>query len=155
RNGYVSNATPTQPDLLAVDLSSARVRVALQFMEGIRNGQPLGALLGYQFERRLHDRHNEAEVDRFIYQIRKAFPLQSKRIAETKNADADSAAIEVVEARNVCDGLLLVEHVRTNSIKTYPWGKPLDPANPAQQAIIDQEVQELFKIQDAISDVVI
>jgi hypothetical protein len=155
RNGYVANATPAQPDLLAVDLSSARVRVALQFMEGVRNGQSLGALLGYQLERRLHDRHNESEMDRFIYQIRKAFPLRAKRILETTNADADSAAIETVEARNVCDGELLLEHVRTNPVKTYPWNKPLDPANPTEQAIIDQEVQELFKIQDAISDVVI
>lgn len=155
RNGYVANATPTQSNLLAVDLSSARVRVALQFMEGIRNGQSLGALLGYQLERRLHDRHNEAETDRLIYQIRKAFPLAAKHLRETTDADAETAAIEAIEARNVCDGVLLLEHVRTNPVKTYPWGKPLAPALPPQQAIIDQEVGELFAIQDAIADVVI
>ncbi|QYF93701.1 hypothetical protein KY495_00195 [Massilia sp. PAMC28688] len=153
RNGYVANATPAQPDLLAIDLSSARVRIAIQFMEGMRNGQPLGALLGYQFERRLHDRHNEAEVDRFIYQVRKAFPLASKHLAETASAEADNAAIEAVEARNVCDGLLLIEHVRTSAIKTYPWGKALEPASATQRAIIDEEVLNLFQIHDAISDV--
>ena len=154
-NGYVSNATPAQPDLLAVDLSSARVRTAIQFMEGIRNGQPLGALLGYQFERRLHDRHNEAEMDRFIYQVRKAFPLAAKRLVESTNPEADSAPIQAVEARNVCDGLLLIEHVRTSAVKTYPWGKPLEPANPTQRGIIDEEVKHLFEIHDAISDVAI
>jgi hypothetical protein len=153
RNGYLNNATPATPDLLAVDISSSRVRVALQFIEGIRNGQPLGALLGYQFERRLHDRHDDAETDRFIYQVRKAFPLAAKRMADTVEGDAKDTAIENIEARNVCDGLLLLEHVRTNPIKTYPWSKDLDPANPAQQAIIDEEVAALFEIQDAIADV--
>ena len=122
RSGYLNNASPAQPTLFAVDLSSARVRVALQFLEGIRNGQPLGALLGYQFERRLHDRHDEAEVDTFIYQVRKAFPLAAKRIADTVDAAAADTAIENIEARNVCDGLLLVEHVRTAANKTYSVG---------------------------------
>jgi hypothetical protein len=154
-NGYLSNATPTQPDLLAVDLSSERVRTAIQFMEGVRNGQPLGALLGYQFERRLHDRHNEAEMDRFIYEVRKAFPLASKRLIETANAEAENAPIQAVEARNVCDGLLLIEHVRTSAVKTYPWGKPLEAASDTQRGIIDEEVRNLFQIHDAISDVAI
>lgn len=155
RNGYVSNANPAQPDLLAIDLSSARVRTAVQFMEGIRNGQPLGALLGYQLERRLHDRHKEAEMDRFIYQIRKAFPLAAKRLVDTANAEAENAPIQAIEARNVCDGLLLIEHVRKSAVKTYPWGKPIEPANDTQRAIIDEEVRGLFQIHDAISDVAI
>ncbi len=155
RSGYLQNATPGTPSLLAVDLSSSRVRIALQFIEGIRNGQPLGALLGYQLERRLHDRHAEAEMDRFIYQIRKAFPLMAKRIAESVEAGADTASIQSVEARNVCDGMLLLEHVRGSEVKTYPWGKSLDPAGPTEQGIIDQEVAVLFEIQDAIADVAV
>jgi hypothetical protein len=155
RNGYLSNAAPASPGLFAVDLSSSRVRVALQFIEGARNGQPLGALLGYQLERRLHDRHAEAEMDHLIYQVRKAFPLAGKRIRESVDARAEDAAIEQVEARNVCDGVLLLEHVRTNPVKSYPWGKALEPATPTQQLIIDQEVAALFEIHDAIADVVI
>ena len=155
RSGYLHNATPSTPSLFAVDLSSSRVRIALQFIEGIRNGQSLGALLGYQFERRLHDRHAEAEVDRFIYQVRKAFPLAAKRITETVEEGAETASIESVEARNVCDGMLLLEHVRNSAVKTYPWGKDLEPANPTEQGIIDQEVTALFEIQDAIADVAI
>ncbi len=155
RSGYLRNATPSAPSLLAVDLSSSRVRIALDFIEGIRNGQSLGALLGYQLERRLHDRHAEAEMDRFIYQIRKAFPLAAKRIADSVDADAGSAAIQSVEARNVCDGMLLLEHVRTSAVKTYPWGKDLEGANPTEQAIIDQEVSALFEIQDAVADVAV
>jgi hypothetical protein len=155
RNGYLSNAVPASPDLFAIDVSSARVRISLQFIEGMRNGQSLGALLGYQFERRLHDRYNEAEMDHLIYQVRKAFPLASKRLKDSVDAPAEDAAIEEVEARNVCDGEQLLKHVRTNPIKTYPWGKDLEAATPTQQTIIDQEVAALFEIHDAIADVVI
>src|SRR4029450_2992719 len=80
RNGYLAHATPSTPDLMKVNLSSERVRLALGFIEGIRNGQSLGALLGYQFERGLHDRHNLAEVDEFIFKMRKEFPLRAKQL---------------------------------------------------------------------------
>lgn len=75
RNGYVANATPEQPDLLKVNLSSERVRRALRIIEGIRGGQSLATLLGYEFERGLHDRYQMAECDRFIYPLRLVFPL--------------------------------------------------------------------------------
>ena len=42
-------------DLLAIDLSSERVRLATWLLDGVRQGQPLGALLGYRFERRLQE----------------------------------------------------------------------------------------------------
>jgi hypothetical protein len=155
RSGYLGNAAPAAPDVFAIDLSSSRVRVALQFIEGIRNGQPLGALLGYQFERRMHDRHAEAEMDALIYEIRRAFPLASKRITDSVPPEAEEAPIEQVEARNVCDGVLLLEHVRTNPVKTYPWGKELEAATSDQQTIIDQEVKSLFEIHDAIADVAV
>ena len=75
------------PQTLAVNLSSDRVRLALSLLEGIRNGQSLGALLGYRFERGLHDDHGLAEVDKFIYPLRKAFPLVGRRA----RADQDAA----------------------------------------------------------------
>ena len=57
RTGYLANASPGNPGTLAVNLSSERVRTALTFLDGIRAGQSLGALLGYRLERGLHDRH--------------------------------------------------------------------------------------------------
>jgi hypothetical protein len=57
RNAYLSHATPAERNLFGVNLSSARVRVAQTYVEGIRNGQGLAALLGYEFERGLHERH--------------------------------------------------------------------------------------------------
>jgi hypothetical protein len=153
RNGYLHNATPSEPGLLAVNLSSERVRRALQFLEGIRNGQSLGALLGYQFERALHDRYEEAEVDFFIHEIRKAFPLRARRIKDTL-PDEDEP-IEHIEARNVVDGSRLTEHVRNSAVKTYPWGKNLQRGTAEQESIINQELDRLLDTQDAIADLAV
>ncbi len=152
RNGYLVNATPATPDLLAVDLSSARVRVALEFLEGMRNGQSLGALLGYELERRLHDRHADAEVDFFVYELRRAFPLLAKRVASSVDAAAKAAPIDAVEARNVCDGLRLLDFVRDASTQAYPWGLDLKRGSGTEEAVVNQEVMALFEIQDAIAD---
>ena len=72
--------SPANPGTLAVNLSSDRVRVALTFLDGIRAGQSLGALLGYRLERGLHDRHAIAETDRFIKGLRQAFPLVAAKL---------------------------------------------------------------------------
>jgi hypothetical protein len=47
----------------AVQLTSSRVRVARRLFDGIRQGQSLGALLGYDVERRLHDRQLDDLID--------------------------------------------------------------------------------------------
>ena len=98
-----------RPDALAVNLSSARVRAALGLIEGIRNGQPLGALLGYRLQRGLHDRHAPLELDRFIHRAAQGVP--ARRRPAGVDPDADGVPIEAIEARNVVDGLKLVEHV--------------------------------------------
>jgi uncharacterized protein YdcH (DUF465 family) len=153
RNGYLANATPSNPDSLAVNLSSDRARRAVSAIEGIRAGQSLGALLGYQFERGLHDRHNLAEVDEFIYDLRKAFPLRAKQLKST--LPPDDTSIEAIEARNVLDGLKLVEHIRATNNATYPFGKTLPPATPAQAAAINAEVDRMLDTHDAVADVAI
>ena len=55
----------------AVDLSSRRVRLAHSLLDGIRDGQPLAALLGYRFERELHERG----LDAFVEPFRRLAPL--------------------------------------------------------------------------------
>jgi hypothetical protein len=153
RNGYRANVVPGQPDVLAVDLSSERVRLALGIIEGMRAGQKLGALLGYRFERALHDRTDGLELDRFVLPFRTAFPLVARKLKAT--APPDGTPIEAVEARNVLDGLEFVKHVRGNGPKTYPYGKsqhlPGD-ATAAERAAIDAEVARLVALQDAVAD---
>src|SRR5207249_2427042 len=52
---------------LALDLSSRRVRTARWVLSAVRAGQPLGAVLGYQFERDLTD----AGLQRYLAAFRK------------------------------------------------------------------------------------
>jgi hypothetical protein len=151
RNGYISNASPQNRQTMAVNLTSERVRTALAMIEGIRAGQGLGDLLGYQLERGLHDRHNLVEVDKFIYKLRKAFPLRADHFQSTKTAEG--VAIEAIEARNVVDGLALVEHIKETGSKTYPFGKPSLPvALPAEADAINAEVDRLLESHDAVAD---
>jgi hypothetical protein len=97
RNAHLTHARDDAPQLFAVDLSSRRVRLATALLDGVRQGQPLGALLGYQFERSLHERRLDDAIDEF----RALAPL----VASTAPASAQSA--ESVAAHNVVDGLKL------------------------------------------------
>jgi hypothetical protein len=154
RSGYLANATPNNPQTLKVDLSSDRVRIALSMLEGVRNGQSLGALLGYRFERELHDDYGLAEVDSFIYPLRKAFPLVADALGTTKTP-AD-VSIEAIEARNVIDGRKLVAYLNTSNQTTYPFGLSGLPAADATNATATQAISaaanRLRDVYDAISD---
>jgi hypothetical protein len=152
RNGYISNASTANPNTMAVNLTSERVRTALSMIEGIRAGQSLSDLLGYQIERGLHDRHGTVEVDRHIYTLRKAFPLRADRIKSTKTDEG--VAIEAVEARNVINGLSLVEQVTKSGKKTYPFGRTdlPDISDPLAVIAINEEVDRALEANDAVAD---
>lgn len=151
RNAYVSTASPDDAEVFAVNLSSDRVRRAMAVIEGLRNGQSLGALLGYQFERGLHDRHSLAEVDRFIYVLRDKFSLVANRLASTKTSEHDS--ITAIEARNVLDGEALANHIENASVKTYPYGLTGLPApGTAAGRAVAAEMERLVDTNDAVSD---
>ncbi len=151
RAGYLANAGQDNPDTLAVNLSSDRVRVALTLIEGIRNGQSLGALLGYRFERGLHDDFALAEVDKFIYPLRKAFPLVADAMASTKTDP--NIPIEAIEARNVLDGKKLVDRIQITNNKIYPYGLPDMPAaDPDQQQALNDVTNSLLDAYDALAD---
>lgn len=55
RNGARNAGAAGAPPLAGIDLSSDRVQRARWLLEGVRQGQSLGALLGYRFERRLQE----------------------------------------------------------------------------------------------------
>lgn len=156
RNGYLSNADPSNPGSLAVNLSSERVRLALGILEGMRGEQSLAALLGYQFERGLHDRH-DVEVDEYIYDLRKAFPLRGDRFSSTRTGAADELgeplSAKHIEARNVIDGLGLVEQIRASGNSLYPFDKAGLPDVPAaQRDAISAEAARIADIADAVAD---
>ena len=136
-----------------MDLSSRRVRLALGILEGMRNGQSLGALLGYQFERHLHDA-DTLSLRALVFGIRRQFPLVANQITTTKD---DTLAIETIAAMNVVDGLKLVRHVEASSVQTYPWGVAgLPPTtDPSQGPAIDAAVAHIRDVNDAVADLVL
>src|SRR6185369_16615054 len=91
-------------DLLAIDLSSERVRLATWLLDGVRQGQPLGALLGYRFERRLQ----EAGLAEFIFPFRELAPLVARKLDQP----ASSGPVEAIAANNVVDGLILLRRLQ-------------------------------------------
>jgi hypothetical protein len=155
RNGYLANATPANPESLAVNLTSERVRLAMGVIEGMRNGQSLSALLGYQLERGLHDQAG-LFLDSVIYELRKQFPLMANRFSNTQVSG--DTPIESIEARNVVDGLALVEHVQAQSgaNRNYPFGlgaKLPTITDSAALAAINAQVNHIMDINDAVADV--
>lgn len=148
RNGYLAN-----DGHLAVNLSSRRVRLALGILEGMRNGQSLGALLGYQFERHVHD-HGPLQVRDLIYHLRRAFPLAANQIAKTNTETGE--ARESIAAMNVVDGRKLVEHTERNSAFTYPFGMTSLPRRAAaQEAALTAALAYIRDINDAVADLVL
>jgi hypothetical protein len=87
RSGHLAHRQDTDSPF-AVDLSSRRVRLGLGLLDGIRQGQPLGALLGYRFERGLHEGHPGLQLDRDIAILRALAPLDDSSQAEADLRDA-------------------------------------------------------------------
>ena len=154
RSAYLANASRDDPDAMAVNLSSGRVRKALEALAGMRQGQSLAELLGYAFERGLHDATGFAEVDEFIYDLRLRFPLRSNRLNST--VPTEGVSIEAIEARNVVDGLRLLEHIEQEQVFTYPFGLPASvlraDATAAQREAIEREIASLRDLRDAVGD---
>jgi hypothetical protein len=120
--------------------------MAMEYIEGMRAGQDLAALLGYQIERGLHERHPGIELDEFIYTLRARFPLVSRRLTPVP----DGTPAEQIEARNVIDGYDLIEYVRTK-----PAGYPYDIAGlpTAGSAAGNAIVAEIALLEDALDSV--
>lgn len=81
-------------ELFDIDLSSRRVRLAEWLLDGVRQGQPLGVLLGYRFERGLHDHH----LDQFIAVFRKIAPYGELLKAQVamEQAEAEVARLRAL-----------------------------------------------------------
>jgi hypothetical protein len=142
RNGYLSHAAGIYTPAFAVDLSSARVRQALYLLEGMRQGQSLGALLGYFFEQGLHASGLEALQQPF----RLAYPIIANKM--TQYSAAPTAA---VAASNVVDGAALQQAWVAGTIG---WGAGGLPASgSAQYQTVSPLLDQLSDRLDALNDV--
>jgi hypothetical protein len=60
------------------------------------------------------------------------------------------------QARNVVDGLALVQHVSRSGMVHYPFGLAgLPPASPAEAGAIDAELARLLDVNDALADLAV
>ena len=167
RAGYISNqATEDLNNHFAINLSSERVRMALNLLEGVRNGQEVGAILGYQFERGLHERytHLGLELDKYIYAFREEFPLITQ---------VDSSISQTNQTANVVHGLDLLEEAETilegidydNNLSLYevlkakvkdhwPWLDQLVDTKEELDAVL-KEIDFMANAFDALGDIAI
>ena len=97
RSGYLSHAAADDAGPLAIDLSSDRVRLAESLLDGIRQGQQLGALLGYRFERNLHDH----QLGRFIAGFRRISWLAAVYGAQERLREAGTIPNALERAREI------------------------------------------------------
>ena len=164
RAGFHANAeTAEANNQMAVNLSSMRVRMALNLLNGIRNGQEAAAMLGYQFERGLHERylHVPLELDQYIYDFRDEFPL----------AIPVDEVVDLGETKltNVVNGLELLEFAQDfidskggppnngdnlfQSLKTFEseWWSHVGNANlsSASEEKRDAMLKEIDRLADA------
>ncbi|MFE5407234.1 hypothetical protein [Microbacterium sp. NPDC056569] len=134
-----------------IDLSSTRTREAVDIVRGMARGQELGALLGYRFERWLHER--DPVLNRLVPALRAHAPLVVGR--ETPPSSAGGAAFALTGA--VVDGLVLLQKragLRTALEKeqTYEgWSLPSDDEIRA----VDALVERLERLADAVSDLML
>jgi hypothetical protein len=98
-------------ETLAVNLTSRRARVARWLLAGVRRGQNLGSLIGYRFERGLHD----AGLDALIVDFRARYPSPVSPEPQEGPVDADlwNRSTAAIAARNVVDGVALARDAGT------------------------------------------
>jgi hypothetical protein len=91
RSGYLAFPGEGNSRPFAVNLTSRRVRLAEYLLDGVREGQPLGALLGYRFERALHERR----LDVYIAPFRRIAPFGELAKAEVAAQDTADEAVRL------------------------------------------------------------
>ena len=140
RSAYLTHKpTATGPQSpLEITLTSSRVRLGLSLLDGIRQGQPLGALLGYRLERSLHD----AGLETLIQPLRAIAPLND-------TPDTSTTTVESVPANNVVDGLALLTAIFPNGTLATGMGLPTDAATRDK---LTQTLQTLTDAIDATAD---
>ena len=164
-------------ELLDIDLSPGRVRAARQVLDGVRQGQMLGDLLGYRFERRLLERsksYNESHGDSIVlpkykFALRQAFPGKEGQLDHGGGeGSADLDVGTAAAASDVLDGYTLYttwqEHVAENDEDGFFGDIEYDGENAstllgamsgAERSAMEALLEEIEAIVDAVTDLLI
>jgi hypothetical protein len=141
RNAYLTHLGDTASPY-AIDLSSAQVRMGRFVLDSVRNGQPVGAVLGYLLERAFHDDHAESLID----PVRQVAPLVANKTEDS------SEPAETISARNVVDGLVLRDKWKANKLFDVPGGLP---GTIAHRDVLERELGVLDRHIDAVADLLL
>jgi hypothetical protein len=141
RNAYLTHLGQTDSPY-AIDLSSAQVRMGRFILDNVRNGQPIGAVLGYMLERAFHEHRAESLID----PLRQIAPLVANKI-EDSGEPAESVA-----ARNVVDGLTLRNKWKAKQLFDVPGGLP---GTVAHRDVLEQQLAQLEHNVDAVADLLL
>jgi hypothetical protein len=137
RSAYLNHESDDETALLALQLNSPRVRQALQLLDGMQNGNSIGELLGYYFERLLHDN----QLDQYLYDLRLAFPLPRT------GTDPSSPSMFTC-----VDGQALLGSRRNN---LTGWLTTVTGINSADYAKIDAQAAVLEDYLDSLNDLLL
>lgn len=121
RSSYNNSKKDKNDSRLNINLSSLRVRQALRVIDGVRNGLSIGAILGADLERSMHEAYKynaNTELDRYIYPLRQLFPLKIDIKSEQEEADNNSDINANSYAMTVINGELLLSSILSNEDKT-------------------------------------
>ena len=133
RSAWHAHGTDSATSAAAVNANSKRIRTAEWMLDGVRNGQELGELLGYRFERLLHD--HALQLDDQIRDVR----LEVLRL----HTDSDASEDEPV------DGLALLDEWRAGNLSDYLSGLE----SLQLRAPMEAQLTQLERTFDAVSDV--
>ncbi len=123
-----------------IDLTSARMRYASALLDAVRNGQPLGAVLGYRLERSLQD----GQKFQAINTLRAQFPQRSVPAAENDP--------EQVVPRDVVDG-----EQAWSAWRAWKGGTAGDrrPLYDALFAPVDKDMADIDALVEAVADLLV
>lgn len=152
RSARLSHAPADGPDdPLELDVSSTRTREATAIVRGIRNGQELGALLGYRFERWLHE--TDPSRNRFVPALRTVAPLVVGR-----ETPLGAGASDLAFTGAVVDGLALISR-RGEAVAAIGdpdrLGEGVRSASVDERAAVGVLIDRLAGVADAVSDLLL
>jgi hypothetical protein len=147
---HQAETSETAVNPFRANLTSSRVRYGLRIVEGIRQGQSLDALLGYQFERALQD--HARPLEQYIDDFREAFPVTANKI----EASASNESVETIAARNVVAGADLLRDYRKELNTGGQVATILESTqNQDDREALEEVLQHIDDTLDSVSDLLL
>lgn len=146
RSGNLSHKD-AEHNAFDINLTSERVQTAQTIIDGVAEGQPLAALLGYRFERSV--RSASLLLAKYILPFRRLVPLRPTGDAAAQTTTPS----ENISARDVVDGVALLDRWRNEGPALLDLLVPAPPA--ADKTALGAVLDALASAYDAVADVMV